>query len=38
MGSQKRREVKQRDRRGYLLCEEVKFLDSDKLAVTGYVR
>ena len=38
IGSQRRREVKHRDRRGYLLCEDLKFLDDDKLAVTGYVR
>ena len=38
IGSQRRREVKHRDRRGYLLCEDVQFLDDEKLAVTGYVR
>ena len=38
IGTQRRREVKHRDRRGYLLCEDIKFLDNDKLAVTGYVR
>jgi len=37
IGNQRRREIKHRDRRGFMLCENVEWKD-EKLMVTGYVR
>ena len=38
IGHQKRKELRHRDRRGYLLRETLEAGDGDKLALTGYVR
>ena len=38
IGNQRRREIKSRDRRGYVLCESHQWTDGDKLSVTGYIR
>ena len=38
IGHQKRKELRHRDRRGYLLAETWEARDGDKLALTGYVR
>ena len=38
IGNQRRRALRSRDRRGYVLAESYEWTEGDKLSVTGYIR